>query len=170
MQCVIDWRLGTENTLLSDQKRFLLYFLEPHLPYSDAKYINYNALTLSSLSYICDHGLPLPCRASWCITTCEPFYFWSVLTYNIDHLYCNSTWLTCDMNIPKIVNITSEFWNNKWFSNYYHLSGWQYQPSPPTIQCFLEKALIHITKLDRKELCMVGAGRTDAGVHAWGQV
>ncbi|CAM0957252.1 unnamed protein product [Alopecurus aequalis] len=48
--------------------------------------------------------------------------------------------------------------------------GWQYQPSPPTIQCFLEKALIHITKLDRKELCMVGAGRTDTGVHARGQV
>ncbi|KAM3401773.1 hypothetical protein ACQJBY_006041 [Aegilops geniculata] len=48
--------------------------------------------------------------------------------------------------------------------------GWQYQPSPPTIQCFLEKALIRITKLDRKELCLVGAGRTDTGVHARGQV
>nr|CAB3479085.1 unnamed protein product [Digitaria exilis] len=48
--------------------------------------------------------------------------------------------------------------------------GWQYQPSPPTIQCFLEDALIRITKLDRKKLCLVGAGRTDTGVHAWGQV
>ncbi|KAJ1279194.1 hypothetical protein BS78_04G136400 [Paspalum vaginatum] len=48
--------------------------------------------------------------------------------------------------------------------------GWQYQPSPPTIQCFLENALIRITKLDRKKLCLVGAGRTDTGVHAWGQV
>lgn len=34
----------------------------------------------------------------------------------------------------------------------------------------LEKALIKITKLERKELHLVGAGRTDAGVHAWGQV
>ncbi|EOA31267.1 hypothetical protein CARUB_v10014440mg [Capsella rubella] len=49
-------------------------------------------------------------------------------------------------------------------------AGWQYQESPPTIQSVLEKALIHITKLERKELHLVGAGRTDAGVHAWGQV
>uniref|UniRef100_I1PU08 tRNA pseudouridine synthase n=1 Tax=Oryza glaberrima TaxID=4538 RepID=I1PU08_ORYGL len=48
--------------------------------------------------------------------------------------------------------------------------GWQYQPSPPTIQCSIENALTRITKLDRKELCLVGAGRTDTGVHAWGQV
>ncbi|KAG8067652.1 hypothetical protein GUJ93_ZPchr0005g14918 [Zizania palustris] len=47
---------------------------------------------------------------------------------------------------------------------------WQYQPSPPTIQCCIENALTHITKLDRKELCLVGSGRTDTGVHAWGQV
>ncbi|XP_008681316.1 pseudouridylate synthase isoform X1 [Zea mays] len=47
---------------------------------------------------------------------------------------------------------------------------WQYQPSIPTIQYFLEDALICITKLDRKKLCLVGAGRTDTGVHAWGQV
>lgn len=50
------------------------------------------------------------------------------------------------------------------------VSGWQYQESPPTIQLMLEKALIQITKLGRKELLLVGAGRTDAGVHAWGQV
>ncbi|KFK38083.1 hypothetical protein AALP_AA3G067300 [Arabis alpina] len=49
-------------------------------------------------------------------------------------------------------------------------AGWQYQESPPTVQSLLEKALIHITKLGRKELLLVGAGRTDAGVHAWGQV
>lgn len=49
-------------------------------------------------------------------------------------------------------------------------SGWQYQESPPTIQSLLEKALTQITKLRRKELLLVGAGRTDAGVHAWGQV
>ncbi|KAM7254457.1 hypothetical protein ACFE04_003837 [Oxalis oulophora] len=49
-------------------------------------------------------------------------------------------------------------------------SGWQYQPSPPTVQCILEQALVRVTKLGRKDLCLVGAGRTDAGVHAWGQV
>ncbi|CAM8903088.1 unnamed protein product [Rhodiola kirilowii] len=49
-------------------------------------------------------------------------------------------------------------------------SGWQYQLHPPTIQCVVEKALTKVTKLDRKELCLVGASRTDKGVHAWGQV
>jgi tRNA pseudouridine38-40 synthase len=49
-------------------------------------------------------------------------------------------------------------------------SGWQYQESPPTVQCALEKALIQSTKLQRKDLQLVGASRTDAGVHAWGQV
>ncbi|XP_057773345.1 uncharacterized protein LOC130992640 [Salvia miltiorrhiza] len=49
-------------------------------------------------------------------------------------------------------------------------SGWQYQTSTPTVQCLLEEALIQITKLGRDHLCLVGAGRTDAGVHAWGQV
>ncbi|KAF0919034.1 hypothetical protein E2562_027663 [Oryza meyeriana var. granulata] len=42
--------------------------------------------------------------------------------------------------------------------------GWQYQPSPPTIQCCIENALTCFTKLDRKELSLVGAGRTDT-VH-----
>ncbi|XP_042379524.1 tRNA pseudouridine synthase A 1-like isoform X2 [Zingiber officinale] len=49
-------------------------------------------------------------------------------------------------------------------------AGWQYQQSPPTIQCLIEDALTRATKLCRKELCLVGASRTDAGVHAWGQV
>ncbi|KAK9725323.1 hypothetical protein RND81_05G136900 [Saponaria officinalis] len=49
-------------------------------------------------------------------------------------------------------------------------SGWQYQASPPTVQCAVENALIKTTKLDRKDLSLVGAGRTDKGVHAWGQV
>ncbi|KAF8387628.1 hypothetical protein HHK36_026281 [Tetracentron sinense] len=49
-------------------------------------------------------------------------------------------------------------------------SGWQYQQSPPTIQCIVEKALIRATKLERKDLHLVGASRTDTGVHAWGQV
>lgn len=49
-------------------------------------------------------------------------------------------------------------------------SGWQYQPSTPTIQCILEQALTQVTKLERKDLCLVGASRTDTGVHALGQV
>ncbi|XP_057958957.1 uncharacterized protein LOC131151659 isoform X10 [Malania oleifera] len=49
-------------------------------------------------------------------------------------------------------------------------SGWQYQQSPPTIQCIVESALTRATKLGRKDLSLVGASRTDAGVHAWGQV
>uniref|UniRef100_A0A7N0V888 tRNA pseudouridine synthase n=2 Tax=Kalanchoe fedtschenkoi TaxID=63787 RepID=A0A7N0V888_KALFE len=49
-------------------------------------------------------------------------------------------------------------------------SGWQYQSSPPTVQCIVEKALTKVMKLDRKELGLVGASRTDKGVHAWGQV
>ncbi|KAI4335088.1 hypothetical protein L6164_013768 [Bauhinia variegata] len=48
--------------------------------------------------------------------------------------------------------------------------GWQYQQSPPTIQCIVEKALTRATKLERKDLHLVGASRTDTGVHAWGQV
>lgn len=49
-------------------------------------------------------------------------------------------------------------------------SGWQYQQSKPTIQRLVEEALTRITKLERDKLNLVGAGRTDAGVHAWGQV
>lgn len=48
--------------------------------------------------------------------------------------------------------------------------GWQYQQSTPTVQCIVEEALARITKLERDHLGVVGAGRTDAGVHAWGQV
>ncbi|KAK9288091.1 hypothetical protein L1049_016538 [Liquidambar formosana] len=51
-----------------------------------------------------------------------------------------------------------------------HFSGWQYQQSPPTIQCLVENALTRTTKLERKDLHLVGASRTDTGVHAWGQV
>lgn len=34
----------------------------------------------------------------------------------------------------------------------------------------MEQALTKVTKLERKDLQVVGASRTDAGVHAWGQV
>ena len=50
------------------------------------------------------------------------------------------------------------------------ISGWQYQQSPPTIQCIVEKALTQATKLEREDLLLVGASRTDKGVHALGQV
>ena len=46
-------------------------------------------------------------------------------------------------------------------------SGWQYQPRLRTIQGELENAL---KKLTGKEINIIGAGRTDSGVHAMGQV
>jgi tRNA pseudouridine38-40 synthase len=47
----------------------------------------------------------------------------------------------------------------------YH--GWQRQPRKKTIQGLLEKAL---AKIARKNIAVLGAGRTDAGVHALAQV
>src|SRR4051794_35685958 len=45
--------------------------------------------------------------------------------------------------------------------------GWQIQPGQPTIQGVLSDLLQKITK---QPVQLQGAGRTDAGVHAWGQV
>lgn len=45
--------------------------------------------------------------------------------------------------------------------------GWQYQPGLRTIQGDLEQAL---EKIFRCDIAVIGAGRTDAGVHARGQV
>ena len=45
--------------------------------------------------------------------------------------------------------------------------GWQIQPGQPTIQGFLTDVLQQLTQ---ERLNVQGAGRTDAGVHAWGQV
>ena len=47
-------------------------------------------------------------------------------------------------------------------------SGWQIQKTHPTIQASVEDALR--TFLRSNDLKITGAGRTDAGVHARGQV
>ncbi len=46
-------------------------------------------------------------------------------------------------------------------------SGWQRQQDHPTVQAVLEDALAQIAQ---DTIAVVGAGRTDAGVHARGQV
>lgn len=45
--------------------------------------------------------------------------------------------------------------------------GWQIQPGQPTIQGVLTEVMQQLTQ---ERLNLQGAGRTDAGVHAWGQV
>ena len=47
----------------------------------------------------------------------------------------------------------------------YH--GWQVQPNGVTIQAVIQTALTTLTKAETQ---IVGAGRTDTGVHAAGQV
>jgi tRNA pseudouridine38-40 synthase len=47
----------------------------------------------------------------------------------------------------------------------YH--GWQSQLNKPTIQETIEKALYTVMK---QKINLTGSGRTDAGVHALGQV
>ena len=45
--------------------------------------------------------------------------------------------------------------------------GWQIQPGVPTIEGELNKAL---SRLTGEEIQVIGASRTDAGVHAFGNV
>lgn len=46
-------------------------------------------------------------------------------------------------------------------------NGWQKQPNKLNIQGEIERAIYNITK---EEVDLIGSGRTDAGVHALGQV
>ena len=46
-------------------------------------------------------------------------------------------------------------------------SGWQRQPDQPSVQGAIEDAL---TQIDKSAPLLSAAGRTDAGVHAYGQV
>lgn len=46
-------------------------------------------------------------------------------------------------------------------------AGWQIQPNAPTIQQTITDAIKVITQ---KEVNLIGSGRTDAGVHALGQI
>ncbi len=46
-------------------------------------------------------------------------------------------------------------------------AGWQRQPNQPTIQEAVETAILGVTQIN---VPVIGAGRTDAGVHALGQV
>ncbi|MGD8441156.1 MAG: tRNA pseudouridine(38-40) synthase TruA [Holophagae bacterium] len=47
-------------------------------------------------------------------------------------------------------------------------SGWQRQPAARTVQGEIERAVMELT--GGRRLAVIGAGRTDAGVHAAGQV
>lgn len=46
-------------------------------------------------------------------------------------------------------------------------NGWQKQPNKLNIQGEIERAILNITK---EEVDLIGSGRTDAGVHALGQI
>ncbi|MBA0710701.1 hypothetical protein Golax_009970 [Gossypium laxum] len=88
-----------------------------------------------------------------------PHYKWRLLIAYDGTRYAGSHYWRVKGKWPYVIGLASP-----------SISGWQFQVSPPTIQCIVEKALIQITKLERECLHFVGASRTDTGVHAWGQV
>ncbi|MDN4606499.1 tRNA pseudouridine(38-40) synthase TruA [Sporosarcina highlanderae] len=49
-----------------------------------------------------------------------------------------------------------------------NFAGYQFQPNMRTVQSVIDKALVKLHKDD--SIYSVASGRTDAGVHAWGQV
>ena len=61
---------------------------------------------------------------------------------------------------PRNIKITIEYDGTAY-------SGWQVQPNAVTVQSRLEEA---VTRLTGEEVKVYGAGRTDSGVHARGQV
>lgn len=62
--------------------------------------------------------------------------------------------------VPRVLRLTVEYAGA-------HFAGWQFQPDARTVQGELEQALAVI---ERKPVRVQGASRTDAGVHALGQV
>ena len=70
------------------------------------------------------------------------------------------TYAVTDYNMLKNFKLTIEYDGGA-----YH--GWQRQATDPTIQEEIEKALLTMTGA---KVALTGSGRTDAGVHAWGQV
>jgi len=49
-------------------------------------------------------------------------------------------------------------------------AGWQWQPNAPTVQGVLQRALDVVHGVPEGTVSVCGAGRTDSGVHALGQV
>lgn len=71
-----------------------------------------------------------------------------------------ATFAVTDSNMSTNFKLTIEYDGSA-----YH--GWQRQASEPTIQEEIEKALMTMTG---RKVTLTGSGRTDAGVHAYGQV
>ncbi len=51
-----------------------------------------------------------------------------------------------------------------------HYAGWQWQENSPTIESALRQAFVKVFKCSYDNFYLVGASRTDSGVHAKGQV